>query len=59
MNEVELKRKSIELKRVQVACEEMELAIFEKTEEIERIKIQIEIQKKKEIELKQLLGKKD
>lgn len=49
---IELKRKKLELSRVELAKQEQELKIEEKLEEIERLKSVIEIQIKKENELK-------
>lgn len=49
---IELKRKKLELSRVELARQEQELKIEEKLEEIERLKATIEIQVKKENELK-------
>lgn len=51
MINIELERKKLELRRVQQATAEMEFSILEKSAEIERIKTQIEIQKKKEKEI--------
>lgn len=48
---IDLKRKKLELSRVQLAREEQELKIEERMEEIKRIESLIEIQKKKEDEL--------
>lgn len=48
---IDLKRKKLELSRVQLAREEQELKIEERMEEIKRIEALIEIQKKKEDEL--------
>ena len=48
---IELKRKKLELSRVQLAREEQEFKIDEKMEEISRLKAMIEIQKNKEQEL--------
>lgn len=45
---LDIKRKKVELSRVQVARQELELKIEEKMEEIERIKAHIEVQNKAE-----------
>jgi len=50
---IELKRKQLELSRVELARQEQELKIEERMEEIGRIEAMILIQKKKEEELKQ------
>jgi hypothetical protein len=48
---IEIKRKKLELSRVQLAREEQELKIEEKMEEIKRLESLIEIQIKKQNEL--------
>lgn len=48
---MELKRKKLELSRVQLAREEQEFKIEERMEEINRLNSMIEIQKNKEKEL--------
>lgn len=48
---IELKRKKLELSRVQLAREEQEFKIDEKMEEINRLNAMIEVQKNKENEL--------
>jgi hypothetical protein len=57
MNDLEIKRKSVEILRVEAAKAEMELLIEEKLSEIERIKKNIEIQKARISELKEWLSK--
>lgn len=53
------KRKQLELSRVTLAREELELKIEERLEEIERLKSHIEIQKEKELSLiKEIQGDK-
>jgi len=54
---LDTKKKELELARVQLARQEMEFKIEERLEEIERLKSNIEIQIKKENELKAELGK--
>lgn len=49
---IELKRKEMELKRVTLAREEQELKIEERYDEINRLKSMIEVQIKREEELK-------
>jgi hypothetical protein len=49
---IELKRKQLELARVELARQEQELKIEERFEEISRLKQTIEIQVNKEQELK-------
>ena len=49
---IEIKRKKLELSRVQLAREEQEFKVEEKMEEIGRLEALIEIQTKKENELK-------
>lgn len=49
---IELKRKQLELSRVELARQEQEFKIEEKMDEISRLKNTIEIQKSREIELK-------
>lgn len=49
---IELKRKELELARVELARQELELKIEERSDEIKRLQSMIEIQKNKEIELK-------
>lgn len=49
---IELKRKQLELSRVELARQEQELKIEERLEEIERIKSMMQIQINKEEELK-------
>lgn len=48
---LEMKKKKLELARVQVARQELEYKIEERKEEIERLEAAIEIQKKREFEL--------
>jgi len=52
MNELEKKKKKLELSRVSLAKEELELKIEERTEEIKRLLDAIEVQNKKINELK-------
>lgn len=52
MSTIEIKRKKLELSRVQLAREEQELKIEERNEEITRLNAMITIQKNKEEELK-------
>jgi hypothetical protein len=54
--ELDTKRKKLELSRVRLAREELELKIEERLEEIERLKAHIEIQTKKEAELSKELN---
>ena len=49
---IEIKRKKLELSRVELARQEQELKIEEKREEIGKLEAMIEIQTKKETELK-------
>lgn len=49
---IELKRKKLELSRVELARQEQELKIEEKMEEVKRLESMIEIQTNKENELK-------
>lgn len=51
MNKLDVKRKKLELARVQMAKNELEFKIEERMEEISRIQAQIQIQKEKENEL--------
>lgn len=53
---LEKKRKELELARVEIARRELEFKIEERLDEIERLKQHIDIQKKREQELKQELG---
>jgi len=53
---LELKRKKLELSRVELAREELELKIEERVDEINRVKAAIEIQTAKEQELKQQIA---
>lgn len=55
MSPIDIKRKQLELIKVSAARAELEFRIMEREEEIERIKANIEIQIKKEIELKKEL----
>lgn len=57
MNELDKKRKIVELMRVTAAKAEMELQIEEKLSEIDRIKKNIAVQDVKIDEIKELLGK--
>jgi uncharacterized sporulation protein YeaH/YhbH (DUF444 family) len=52
MSSIDLKRKSLELSRVQLARQEQEFKIEERMEEIYRIEAMIKIQITKEEELK-------
>lgn len=54
---LEIKRKELELKRVETARQEQEFRIEERLEEIERLKDHIKIQLAKEEELKQEIKK--
>lgn len=56
---IEVKRKKLELSRVQVAREEQEFKIAERQEEIARLEAMIEIQKAKEEQLKQEISEMD
>lgn len=56
MNGLELKKKQLELARVQIARQELEFKIEERLDEIERLKTHIEIQNKREQELKIEIG---
>jgi hypothetical protein len=49
---IELKRKQLELSRVELARQEQEFKIEERMDEINRLKSMIEIQKNKEQELR-------
>lgn len=55
MIELERARKEMELKRVEMARLEMELQVREREADIHRLQQHIEIQKTKELELRQLL----
>lgn len=55
--DIEIKRKQVELIRVQAAMAEMELQIEEKLSEIERIKKNIATQMARVTELQELLKK--
>lgn len=50
---LETKRKEVELLKVSAAKAELEFKILEKLEDIERIKQHIELQIKREVELKE------
>ena len=52
MDRLEQRRKQLELSRVSLAKEELELKILEKQEEIKRLQEAVEKQKQKENELK-------
>lgn len=52
MESIEIKRKKLELSRVELARHEQEFKIEERMEEINRIKAMIAVQKNKEQELK-------
>lgn len=54
---LEIKKKQLELQRVMTARMEMELKIEERMEEIERLKANIEIQNKREAEIKEEITK--
>lgn len=56
MTELEKKKKILEIKRVEVAREEMEFRIFERLEEIERLRENIQNQDRRILEIKQELG---
>ena len=53
MTELEKKKKQLELARVSLAKQELELKIEERLDEIERLKVNIEVQNKRILELKQ------
>lgn len=53
MDSMDVKRKRLELARVEVARQELEFKIEEREEEIKRLKDHIQIQKNKEEEIKQ------
>lgn len=57
MNELDKKRKEVELLRVETAKAEMELQIEEKLSEIDRIKKNISVQNEKIKEIKAFLSK--
>jgi hypothetical protein len=50
---LDIKRKQLELARVQMAKNELEFKVEEKMEEVDRIKGLIELQSQKESELKE------
>lgn len=52
MDNIDLKRKKLELSRVELARQEQEFKIDERMEEISRLKYMIDVQKNKEAELK-------
>lgn len=52
MDSIEVKRKKLELSRVELARQEQEFKIEERMEEVNRLRSMIEIQKNKENELK-------
>lgn len=52
MSAIEIKRKKLELSRVELARQEQEFKIEERMEEIGRLTAMIDIQKNKETELK-------
>lgn len=56
MTELEKKKLSVELLRVNAAKEELILRIMERMEEIDRIRDMIVVQEAKEVEIKQKLG---
>lgn len=56
MMDLEKERKKLELGRVEQARREMEFQILERQAEISRLQDNIENQKKRELELKTLLG---
>jgi len=56
MTDLELKKKKLELLRVTAGKQELEIRIDEIAAEIDRLKENIEIQKKKEKELSQLIS---
>lgn len=55
-NDLQTFEKKVELLRVQAAKAEMELNIFKKLDEVERLKGQIELQNKRENELRKEIG---
>lgn len=55
MNDLELRKKKLELSKVRVAREELELKIHERNEEIKRIQDAIDKQIQREQELEQEL----
>lgn len=57
MSPIEIKRKELELIKVTAARAELEFRIMEREEEIDRIKQNIEIQLKKEADLKDEISK--
>lgn len=57
MTDLDVKRKQVELARVRVARQELELKIEERLDEIKRIKEHIEAQVKREKELEKELNK--
>lgn len=57
MNNMELKRLTMELLKVQAAKAELEFKIEERRQEIIRIEEHISIQSKREIELKEQLNR--
>ena len=59
MNELEKRKRSLELSRVRLGREELEFKIIEREEEIAKLKAAILIQLSKEQELEQQLNKKE
>lgn len=57
MSPIDKKRKELELIKVSAARAEMEFRIFEKEEEIHRLRQNIEVQLKRESELREELSR--
>ena len=55
MGSLEKRKKELELARVSLARQELEMHIFERQEDIKRLETHIEIQIKKEKELQELI----
>lgn len=56
MNEIERKKLQLELKKVDCGKDELELRVFERLAEIERLKESIAVSEKRIEEIKLLLG---
>ncbi len=57
MNILDVKRKRLELARVQMARNELEFRIEERLDEVSRLKAQVQLQSEKELELSLELSK--
>ena len=56
---LEIERKKMERKRVQLSCDEYKFKILEREEDIRKLKVQIEVQEKRLVEIDEQLNEQE